>query len=90
MTTGTTSIFQSIFKGLDDRTLDTLRELAEIRTYPPQTVLCHQGAVEHTFYVIVEGRVAIAQELEDGQERLLSIRGPRQYFGAMQANQIQK
>jgi sigma-B regulation protein RsbU (phosphoserine phosphatase) len=83
MTTGTTSIFQSIFKGLDDRTLDTLRELAEMRTYPPQTVLCHQGAVEHTFYVIVEGRVAIAQKLEDGQERLLSIRGPRQYFGEL-------
>lgn len=83
MTTGTTSIFQSIFKGLDDRTLDTLRELAEMRTYPPQTVLCHQGEVEHTFYVIVEGRVAIAQELEDGQERLLSIRGPRQYFGEL-------
>jgi serine phosphatase RsbU (regulator of sigma subunit) len=83
MTTGTTSIFQSIFKGLDDRTLDTLRELAEMRTYPPQTVLCHQGAVEHTFYVIVEGRVAIAQELEDGQERLLSVRGPRQYFGEL-------
>lgn len=83
MTTGTTSIFQSIFKGLDDRTLDTLRELAEMRTYPPQTVLCRQGAVEHTFYVIVEGRVAIAQELEDGQERLLSIRGPRQYFGEL-------
>lgn len=83
MTTGTTSIFQSIFKGLDDRTLDTLRELAEMRTYPPQTVLCHQGEVEHTFYVIVEGRVAIAQILEDGQERLLSIRGPRQYFGEL-------
>jgi sigma-B regulation protein RsbU (phosphoserine phosphatase) len=83
MTTGTTSIFQSIFKGLDDRTLDTLRELAEMRTYPPQTVLCQQGQVEHTFYVIVEGRVAIAQQLEDGQERLLSIRGPRQYFGEL-------
>lgn len=83
MSTGTTSIFKSIFQGLDERALDTLRELAEVRTYPPQTVLCHQGEIEHTFYVIVDGRVAITQELEDGQERLLSVQGPREYFGEL-------
>lgn len=83
MSTGTTSIFKSIFRGLDERALDTLRELAEVRTYPPQTILCHQGEIEHTFYVIVDGRVAITQELEDGQERLLSVQGPREYFGEL-------
>ncbi len=83
MVTGTTSIFRSIFKGLDERALDTLREVAELRTYPPETILCHQGKVEHTFYVIVEGMVAISQELEDGQERMLNILRPRQYFGEL-------
>jgi serine phosphatase RsbU (regulator of sigma subunit) len=83
MKTGTTSIFKSIFKGLDDESLDTLRELAEMRTYPPQEVLCHQGEVEHTFYVVVEGNVAITQRLEDGEERLLSVVRPRQYFGEL-------
>ncbi|MGD8857054.1 MAG: SpoIIE family protein phosphatase [Chloroflexota bacterium] len=83
MSTGTTSIFRSIFKGLDERALDTLRELAQLRTYPPETMLCHQGKVEHTFYVIVEGMVAISQVLEDGQERMLNILRPRQYFGEL-------
>ena len=83
MSTGTTSIFRSIFRGLDERALDTLRELAELRTYPPETKLCHQGEVEHTFYVIVEGMVAISQVLDDGQERMLSILRPRQYFGEL-------
>ncbi|MGW8319838.1 MAG: PP2C family protein-serine/threonine phosphatase [Candidatus Promineifilaceae bacterium] len=83
MTSGASSIFRSIFRGLDDKSLDILRELAQMRTYPPQTYLCHQGEIEHTFYVIVEGRVAITQRLEDGQERLLSIRGPRDYFGEL-------
>lgn len=83
MSTGTTSIFKSIFHGLGDQALDTFRELAELHTYPPQTILCRQGEVEHTFYVLVEGRVAISQKLEDGQERLLSIRGPREYFGEL-------
>jgi serine phosphatase RsbU (regulator of sigma subunit) len=63
--------------------LDTLRELAQLRTYPPETMLCHQGKVEHTFYVIVEGMVAISQVLEDGQERMLNILRPRQYFGEL-------
>lgn len=83
MSTGTTSIFRSIFRGLDERALDTLRELAELRTYPPETKLCRQGKVEHTFYVIVEGMVAISQVLDDGQERMLSILRPRQYFGEL-------
>jgi serine phosphatase RsbU (regulator of sigma subunit) len=60
-----------------------LRELAELRTYPPETKLCQQGRVEHTFYVIVEGMVAISQILDDGQERMLSILRPRQYFGEL-------
>ena len=68
---------------MDERALDTLRELAELRTYPPETKLCHQGEVEHTFYVIVEGMVAISQVLDDGQERMLSILRPRQYFGEL-------
>ncbi|MGB3717493.1 MAG: SpoIIE family protein phosphatase [Candidatus Promineifilaceae bacterium] len=83
MKTGTTSIFKSIFRELDDTALDTLRQVAEMQVYPPQTTLCIQGAVEHTFYIIVEGRVAITQELEDGQERLLAVLGPREYFGEL-------
>jgi serine phosphatase RsbU (regulator of sigma subunit) len=46
-------------------------------------MLCKQGCVEHTFYVIVEGMVAITQVLEDGQERMLNILRPRQYFGEL-------
>ena len=83
MKTGTTSIFKSIFRELDGAALDTLRQVAEMKEYPPQTVLCKQGEIEHTFYIIVEGRVAITQELEDGQERLLGVLGPREYFGEL-------
>ena len=83
MKTGTTSIFQSIFRELDGESLDTLRHVAEMKDYPAQAVLCQQGAIEHTFYIIVEGRVAITQDLEDGQERLLGVLGPREYFGEL-------
>ena len=83
MSTGMSSIFPSIFPGLDDQSLDTLRGFAELRTYPPETILCHQGEVENTFYVIVKGRVAISQVLDDGQERLLSVVQDRDFFGEL-------
>lgn len=83
MKSGATTIFRNIFEGLDDRSLEVLRTRAIKRSYPMQTVLCRQGEVEHTFYVLVEGRVAIVQQLEDGQERLLAVRGPRDYFGEL-------
>ena len=59
------------------------RKLSNRRTYPPNTILCHQGEIEHTFYVIVDGRVAITQVLDDGQERLLGIKRPNEYFGEL-------
>ncbi|MGH2535889.1 MAG: PP2C family protein-serine/threonine phosphatase [Candidatus Promineifilaceae bacterium] len=81
--TGTTSVWRSAFQGLDERTLDALKEMAATRHYPEQTLLCRQGQVEHVMYVIIEGRVAIVQQLEDGEERLLNVRGPREYFGEL-------
>jgi phosphoserine phosphatase RsbU/P len=80
---GVTTIFQTIFQGLDEEALTTLRSVARVCDYPSQTVLCTQGEIEHTFYVIMEGRVAIVQKLDDGQERPLAIRGPGEYFGEL-------
>lgn len=80
---GTTSVIKNTFSGLDAETFDAIRAVAQRRNYPPNTTLCHQGEVEHIFYVIVEGRVAISQEMEDGQERLLGVIGPNKYFGEM-------
>ncbi len=83
METGKTSILTSAFSGLEQTTLDELRHFTVARTYPPQTFLCRQGEIEHTFYVIVNGRIAVVRQLEDGQEELLDMLGPRQYFGEM-------
>lgn len=80
---GTTTVFRKTFEGLEEKTLDALRAFAERRTYPPKTILCRQGQIEHTFYVIVEGQLAVTQRLEDGQERLLEVLGPNSYFGEM-------
>ncbi|HRQ36944.1 MAG TPA: SpoIIE family protein phosphatase [Chloroflexota bacterium] len=83
MSTVTTSFIRHAFGALEPHTLETLRAVAVPRSYPPHTTLCHQGEIEHTFYVVVNGSVVVTQTLDDGQERILSVIGDRGYFGEM-------
>jgi serine phosphatase RsbU (regulator of sigma subunit) len=83
MPVGASTIFRNVFRGLDEAGLEELRRVAELHTYPEQTTLIKQGDKGNTLYVIIEGRVAVTQRLEDGQERLLGIRGPREFFGEL-------
>jgi serine phosphatase RsbU (regulator of sigma subunit) len=80
----TTLFFEETFgTKLDETTLATLREMGQRRTYPPQTVLCQQGEVENTFYIIVEGSVMAGQRLPGGEERMVGVLGANEYFGEL-------
>ncbi len=81
--TGNTLIFESAFGKVEEDALSSLRRVATRRTYPPETVLCRQGELEHTFYIVINGRVAIVRYLEDGEQQLLAMRGPNHFFGEM-------
>ncbi len=83
MDTGTTAIIRRALKGLDEETLRLLRAVAKRQEYPANTVLCSQGAVEHVFYVIVKGTVAVTKVMEDGSERILNMVSDNGYFGEM-------
>ncbi len=83
MKSGATTVLKTAFAGLDETTLNQLRGVARIRTYPPQTTLIRQGETGHIFYVVIQGRVAIIRDHGDGQENLLAIRGPNEFFGEM-------
>jgi len=80
---GTTMIISQAFAGLEPAVLDELRRVARRATYPHGTVLCHQGEIEHTFYIIVDGRVAVSQRNSNGEEQILALRGPNEYFGEL-------
>lgn len=82
--TSSTLILQHAFAGrLDQETLGALRAVARRHTYPAGTAVFHQGERGHTFYIIVTGRIAVVQQLEDGTERLLNSMGSGEYFGEM-------
>jgi serine phosphatase RsbU (regulator of sigma subunit) len=83
MSSGTTTAFESAFGALSGDALDMLRSVARRCSYPPQTVLCRQGELEHTLYIIVEGHVLVTQQFDRGEERLLGVIGPGGSFGEM-------
>ncbi|MBI3362601.1 MAG: SpoIIE family protein phosphatase [Chloroflexi bacterium] len=79
----TTTFLQSVFSGLSLDAVHTLSEAAKESTYPPGTVLCHEGALEYVFYIVVDGQVKITRRMDDGEERLLAISERGSFFGEM-------
>jgi signal transduction histidine kinase len=72
------------FKGLDDDELREMAELTEIRTYPQEHVLCHEGAFEDVFYIIAEGSAVISKKLADDEpDRVLRVAGRGDMVGEM-------
>ncbi|MCC6261471.1 MAG: HAMP domain-containing histidine kinase [Anaerolineales bacterium] len=62
------------FKDLQEDELLQMAALTEIKTYPPNHVLCREGAYEEIFYIIAEGTASIVKKFdEQGEERLLRI-----------------
>lgn len=51
------------------------------RDYPADLVVCHEGKLEHVFYIIQEGQVAITHRLPDGSEQKLGVQGAGSFFG---------
>ena len=69
-------ILRQVFPGLSKEELAELASVAELHAYPPGTILCHEGRVEETFYVIVDGRAEVCKRFEGDTERLLHRPGP--------------
>lgn len=76
-------VIHKVFEGLDDAEAAAVSVTAAERTYPVGTVLCREGAIEHTFYVVMDGLVAVTHQLQDGGTRHLTSRGAGQFFGEM-------
>jgi signal transduction histidine kinase len=72
------------FKGLEDHELEEVAALTELRTYPADYILCHEGAYEDVLYIIADGNVVITQKLIEGEEdRILRVGGRGDVVGEM-------
>jgi len=78
------SLLRLAFKGLDDDELQEMAALTELCTYPPDHVLCHEGADEDVFYIVADGSVVISKKMiDEGGERVLRVGGRGDLVGEM-------
>ena len=72
------------FKGLDDDELEEVASLTELRTYPPNHILCQEGAYEDVLYIVADGRIVISKMIVEGEEQqVLRVGGRGDVVGEM-------
>lgn len=83
MTRSGAEVLQRVFPGLSEEDLAELASASKLRTYPPDVVLCHEGRIEDTFFIILDGRVEVSKQLVGDAHRVLHRPGPGEFFGEM-------
>ncbi len=71
------------FPGISKEDIQEIISKGTIRSYPPSTILTHEGAREDIFYIILEGEVRVSKVINESEERLLKHLHPGDFFGEM-------
>lgn len=78
------ALIERAFQGLDQEAAQMLERVAVAKSYPAETVLCREGDVADTLFIIVDGRVAVTRDLEGVDEDfVLGYMSSGQFFGEM-------
>ncbi len=78
------SLLRLAFKGLSDDELEEMATVTHICAYPPDHVLCHEGAYEDIFYILADGNAVTTKHIsEEEGERVLRMAGRGDFFGEM-------
>ncbi len=72
-----------IFAGLNSHDLEVLSQSARRQGFKPDEVICQQGDPGHTLFVIVSGLVRILLPSFEGQEAVLVLLQPGEFFGEL-------
>ena len=71
------------FPEMTDQEAAEMVALGNIHTYSTDTLLCSEGSVEHTFYILLEGGVKVTKVINETQDRFLADLKPGDFFGEM-------
>jgi len=72
-----------IFSELNQKELEDVASLAQIRNIPTDSTIFHEGDDADAIFVVVNGKVKIVTTSSDGKEFILTILGAGQVFGEM-------
>ncbi len=77
------ALLKLAFKGLDEDELIQMANLTRMTTYPPDFILCREGAYEEVFYIVAEGQAEITKQLNENELRLLRVANKGDLIGEM-------
>jgi thioredoxin reductase (NADPH) len=78
---GETPDLTGAFPRLEDSQLQMLEAWGERRPVPRGEVLIAEGEPEDTFYVLLSGRVAVAEAFGTPDQRVVRVHGPGRFLG---------
>jgi signal transduction histidine kinase len=78
-----TNIIPKTFPGISLDEVEELVALSQINDYPADTIICHEGEMEDTFYLILEGEVQVSKMINNLEVRLLKTLTVGDFFGEM-------
>lgn len=77
------ALLKIAFKGLDEDELQQMAQLTHLATYPPEHLLCNEGAFEEVFYIVADGTAEITKRINENEVRVLRIAGKGDLIGEM-------
>ena len=76
-------IIPHAFPGITPSEVAELINNSKLENYPAGTILCHENAIEDTFYLILEGEVEVTKVINNSETRLLKKLAAGDFFGEM-------
>lgn len=72
-----------LFRDFDEAQLQQVAQTAVVRSYHKHEFIVREGDPGGTFYIILDGSVAVTRVASDGRETILSILKSSDFFGEM-------
>lgn len=76
-------IIRQAFPGISQLEIDELVHHAQVKNFASGTVLCHEGADEKKFYILLDGTVDITKMINNVEQRHLKSLHTGDFFGEM-------
>ncbi len=76
-------IIPRAFPGISALEIDELVTRAEVKNFAPGAILCHEGAQEAKFYILLDGKVDVTKIINNSEQRHLKSLDVGDFFGEM-------
>ncbi len=76
-------ILTQAFPGVSQLDIDEMITRGRVKNYPGGLTLCREGALEDTFYILLDGKVDVSKNINNLEERHLKSLESGSFFGEM-------